>query len=71
MRKDVRLLLVGDGKLRYFLHFLYLYLYFIFIFVIFINFNLYFSISIFIEGVGKSTIITSLLTEAFTENVTI
>ena len=52
MRRDVRLLLVGDGKVHN--NIIKLFIYFKF-------FGL--------EGVGKSTIITSLLTESFTENV--
>lgn len=53
MRRDVRLLIVGDGKFRTFIHIIVL----------------IFPIKIYAEGVGKSTIITSLLTESFTENV--
>ena len=51
MRRDVRLLLVGDGNLMNPKSLFILNYYFI------------------LESVGKSTIITSLLTEAFTENV--
>lgn len=49
MRRDVRLLLIGDGKPG-------------------IQYNP-FNNTLCLEGVGKSTIITSLLTESFTENV--
>ncbi len=52
MRRDVRILLVGDGSFVYFVRFISL------------QYQLDLS-----EGVGKSTIITSLIKESFVSQV--